>query len=207
MSILSYFDQFPEFEGTKIEIRGDDGYFDATQMGKAMDAFDGKKRKFSNWTRTSDGKRILSKLSKHLGKPIFWDEGSDFPLVDWLTGRGNHIWIHPEVAKEYVRHCTQPQSNYAEKSIEDNLARSIPMATQQVRTAAGVVDIVTPDEIIEVKHIKNWKCAVGQVMVYQSYFPGKKRRIHLFGDTATFSKSLIQKHCSKLNIAISWEAE
>ena len=109
MSILSYFDQFPEFEGTKIEIRGDDGYFDATQMGKAMEAFDGKKRKFSNWTRSDFAVKLMSRISERSGIPISYEDlgaqkraPNQKPLIDWVSGRGNRIWLHPYVAMSYA---------------------------------------------------------------------------------------------------------
>jgi len=109
MSIVSFFDQFPEFEGVKVEIRGEDGYLDATQMGKAMEAFDGKKRRFNNWTRTDFVKRLLARLSERSGLPISSD-GLDTqkrvpnqkPLIDWIPGKGNRVWIHPYVAMSYA---------------------------------------------------------------------------------------------------------
>lgn len=109
MSIVSFFDQFPEFEGTKIEIRGSDGYFDATQMGKAMEAFDGKKRRFNNWTRTDFAVKLLARISERSGIPITHENlgtqkrvPNQKPLIDWISGRGNRIWIHPYVAMSYA---------------------------------------------------------------------------------------------------------
>jgi len=34
--MVSFFDQFPEFNGRKIEIRGTDGYFSATDMSQVV---------------------------------------------------------------------------------------------------------------------------------------------------------------------------
>jgi hypothetical protein len=109
MPIVSFFDQFPEFEGTKIEIRGDDGYFDATQMGKAMEAFDGKTRRFNDWTRRDFTKRLLSRLSERSGIPTDHEDlgtrnpvPNQKPLIDWTPGRGNRVWIHPYVAMSYA---------------------------------------------------------------------------------------------------------
>lgn len=109
MSIVSYFDQFPEFEGTKIEIRGVDGYIDATQMGKAMEAFDGKKREFNKWFKNQSTQRLLARLSERSEIPVTHDNlggikmrPNQKPLIDWIPGRGNRIWLHPYVAMSYA---------------------------------------------------------------------------------------------------------
>ena len=110
MSIVSFFDQFPEFCGVKIEVRGQDGYFDATQMGEAMKAFDGKDRRFNNWTRTASAQRLLNRLSERSGIPVAHDQDlgtqkrapNQKPLIDWIPGRGNRVWIHPYVAMSYA---------------------------------------------------------------------------------------------------------
>ena len=46
---------------------------------------------------------------------------------------------------------------------------------------AGIADIVSDDLLIEIKNWKYWKQAVGQIMVYSVYFPGRAKRLHLFG--------------------------
>jgi hypothetical protein len=109
MSIVSYFNQFPEFEGVKIEIRGEDGYVDATQMGRAMKAFDGKAREFNKWFKNKNTQRLLTRLSERSELPITHETlGSRIlrpnqkPLIDWISGRGNRIWLHPYVAMSYA---------------------------------------------------------------------------------------------------------
>jgi hypothetical protein len=108
MAIVSFFDQFPEFEGVRIEVRGQDGYLDASQMSKAMEAFDGKKRRFNNWTRTDFTKRLLNRLSARTNIPITWEDSrcsdlssSQKPLIDYVRGNKSRIWLHPYVAMSY----------------------------------------------------------------------------------------------------------
>lgn len=113
-SIVSFFDQFPEFAGVKITVRGDDGYFDATEMGRAMTAFDGKKRRFSNWTRSNFAQRLLSSISAQSGIPVDWASSpsqDQTPLIDYVGGTGSRVWIHPYVAEQYARFLTsKPKS-------------------------------------------------------------------------------------------------
>lgn len=66
----------------------------------------------------------------------------------------------------------------------------------------GVVDFITPSEVIEVKHVRNWKSALGQVIIYSQHDDSKNRtcRIHLFGDVSARRMQFIVESCSKLNV-------
>ena len=101
--MVSFYDQFPEFNGRKIEIRGTDGYFCATDMSQVLE------KTFSNWRRTKFAERLLSRLSTRLNLPI--DRESDcanspsrnlVPLVDYVRGDGQKMWIHPALAMSYA---------------------------------------------------------------------------------------------------------
>lgn len=52
--------------------------------------------------------------------------------------------------------------------------------SKEVPCSSGRVDIVTSEEVIEVKEISKWKQAIGQVLVYKTCFPKHKAQIHLF---------------------------
>lgn len=118
MPIVSFFDQFPEFCGVKIQVRGDDGYFDATQMGDAMEAFDGKRRAFKSWTRNQGTQRLLNRLSEKTGIPVAHENLGEQnrspkqkPLIDWVPGRGNRVWVHPYVAMAYAMSLPEFQAD------------------------------------------------------------------------------------------------
>ena len=105
MSIVSYFDQFPEFEGIQVSIRGDDGYFDSAEMSKAMQSFDGKRHRFSDWSKSGTAQRLLTRLSGRSGIAITRDflppteiGGKAQVLIDYTPGRGQRTWLHPYVA-------------------------------------------------------------------------------------------------------------
>ena len=51
----------------------------------------------------------------------------------------------------------------------------------EVTTPNGRIDILTATEIIEVKRIKKWKDAMGQVMAYGIHYPDHRKRVHLYG--------------------------
>ena len=70
----------------------------------------------------------------------------------------------------------------------------------EVKTKAGNIDIVTPENIIEVKKISEWKNAIGQVIAYGFYHPDKKKRIHLFGKAGKKMKETITSVCNNIGI-------
>lgn len=51
----------------------------------------------------------------------------------------------------------------------------------EVRTPFGRIDILTPDEIIEVKTIERWREGLGQLKVYEDAYPDRYLHLHLFG--------------------------
>jgi hypothetical protein len=75
----------------------------------------------------------------------------------------------------------------------------------EVPTPAGTVDLVTATQLIEVKDVRNWKAAIGQVLVYGDYFPYHQRRIHLFENCKEPMSSIIEQHCQKQKIILTWE--
>lgn len=94
----------------------------------------------------------------------------------------------------------------AESRVRDAIASGIEGAVVEVHCSAGVVDVVTPDEIIEVKRAKMWKAAMGQVLAYAVDFPGKKPRVHLFGSGAE-NCMLAAVTCERFGVRLTVEDE
>ena len=106
--MLSWFDQFPEYNGQKIEIRGKDGYVSVRDINKAIN------KRFNNWTRTRFAKEVLEELSLLTRLPIANSEmelisKSDYSqmssrskaLIDYVRGDENSVFVHPSVAFAY----------------------------------------------------------------------------------------------------------
>jgi len=70
---------------------------------------------------------------------------------------------------------------------------------------AESIDLLTANEIIEIKNVRHWKGAIGQVFVYGNYYPKHKKRIHLFGKCDLETLEMIKSHCEMINITVSWE--
>lgn len=94
----------------------------------------------------------------------------------------------------------------AEGDIRDKLALREGGVTE-VSVECGRIDVLTPTEVIEVKRVKGWKGAIGQVMVYGRVFPSRTKRIHLYGNGALETYVLAQKHASELGIRVTVEED
>ena len=92
-----------------------------------------------------------------------------------------------------------------ESEIRDTLKNIIGGETE-VKTLAGKIDLLTNDEIIELKSIKSWKSALGQILVYGDYYPNHQKRIHLFGETQKSYLDMVIKHCKKRNVIVTYES-
>lgn len=64
---------------------------------------------------------------------------------------------------------------------------------------------MTDTEIIEVKKLKNWKQAIGQIMVYGLYLDNYSKRIHLIDDLSDNNRYLIDDACRELGIKVTYE--
>jgi len=93
-------------------------------------------------------------------------------------------------------------SRELEKDVQLNLQSSIG-GILEVRTLAGTIDLLTADQIIEVKRVNDWKSALGQILVYGQYYPSHQKRIHLFGESQESYLSMVRKHCSKFKVVVT----
>lgn len=82
---------------------------------------------------------------------------------------------------------------------------------RDIRLQSGVADVVTGCEVVTVEYWRNWKNAVGQVLVYAEDIK-KKPRIHLYvwSDEQNIFEdwvSTIQYHCANLGIRLTYSCE
>ena len=92
-----------------------------------------------------------------------------------------------------------------EAAVRDALADSIPGAETEVMCSSGYVDVVTPDEIIEVKRAQLWKGGLGQVLAYSKDFPGLAPRLHLFGPRCFEHFALAHTTCACFGVSLTTE--
>ncbi|MEG5173277.1 KilA-N domain-containing protein [Microcoleus sp. B3-D7] len=106
--MISWFDQFPEYNGQEIEIRGKDGYVSVRDINKAIN------KRFNNWTRTKFAKEVLEELSALTGLPVANSDtelavqsgyskvsSRSKALIDYVRGDESSVFVHPSVAFAY----------------------------------------------------------------------------------------------------------
>lgn len=99
----------------------------------------------------------------------------------------------------------QPKEKRNESYYRDKLAKSL-NGQIEIQVPSGRIDILTNNQIIEVKHIKKWSAALGQIITYGYHYPNHQKRIHLFGLENNSSKiNLIKKQCQEQNIIVTFE--
>jgi len=91
-----------------------------------------------------------------------------------------------------------------ERNIRDRLSIEL-KGSVEVSCLDGLIDILTPSELIEIKNAKNWKAAFGQVLIYGFSYPSHFKRIHLFGSVHGLLRERIELHGKRMNVRVTWE--
>lgn len=93
----------------------------------------------------------------------------------------------------------------AELSVKEALAKKL-KGEIEVLTPVGSIDILTSQELIEVKQAALWKTALGQVMAYGYFYPIHVKRIHLFGACHSESRCHIKAICEQSSVQVTWDS-
>lgn len=88
------------------------------------------------------------------------------PNCPYATSQKSNLRIHkcPGKGEAYYQKLVQTKYKGGSKS-----------------TPAGIIDILTATELIEVKDWVAWKSALGQVLAYARFFPNHQKSIYFFG--------------------------
>lgn len=134
------------------------------------------------------------------------DIASDLKLTKKTVGNALEVlsqkkYIDPEIYKEWDR---LPCRN-TEQQIRDRLQEELG-GQAEVTTAVGRIDLLTEDQIIEIKGFAEWESALGQILSYGAFFPNHRKRIHLFGAEKQIAKlPNIEAACNSFNVLVTGE--
>lgn len=209
-------------------IRKHDGFISATMLCKLGG------RLWADYYRLDVTKKFLRKLSNHLQLPLVslvdCKRGGAHhgTWVHPLVATNLALWINSDFAvhvsdwiERAKKQCDDIQAEYnyqisniepahdqnqVEREVRDRLALKL-NGTIEVEAEHGPIDLVTHDEVIEVKSAKNYLHALGQVLGHSEAFPSKGRRIHLFGSTSEVLGVLDKaaELCAKHDVIVSYE--
>lgn len=121
-------------------------------------------------------------------------------------GKNGGTYAVDELAFKYWEYLnSRHRVRLTEQSVQKRVAKTLSKVKREVPTLAGNIDLLTERELIEVKSVKSWKCAVGQVLIYGQSYPTHQKRIHLFGEASRDFLSMIRSYCAPLDIDVTWE--
>jgi len=194
-------------------IRAADGYINATKICKSAG------KKFSHFIENDSVNAFLRSLMAELGATrdivIQSTRGRNggtwihprvaTNLAQWisvafsvkLTG-----WLEkakqaiPAINAEYEEalQALEPDGiNQIEREVRQRLLAQLG-GQECVRGKYGEIDLVSPDEVIEIKWAPKYAHALGQVLGHSESYPEKGRRVHLFGS---------EEECSDEKIALA----
>jgi hypothetical protein len=215
-----------EEKSPTLELNGiimlcrEDGYVNATSLCKAGGKL------FSKWYRLDSTKELLNVLKSqcpdklidskvggnHSGSwihPFLATNLSQWISCDFSIKVSKWIedWkkIKEENKEEYYNSILQiiPNNNKEEKEKKIQLRLQTELGGQiEIETDFGFIDLLTHNEIIEIKCGKKWKHGLGQLCAYGEFYKDHSKRLHLF-DFNYDEK--INKLCEKFNIKVSYE--
>ena len=132
----------------------------------------------------TDAERYVSTINKELNRD--WD--LEKQLYARMGGHLANLYSEPEVRMKFAL-----QAALGGKT--------------EVKTLLGRIDLLTETELIEVKPFKDWKSAIGQVLVYGSFYLQHKKRIHLFDRQDQPKLNLIQNACNEYGIEVTFQID
>ena len=101
-----------------------------------------------------------------------------------------------------------PSSTAAERAVQQYLW-TVEGGSIEVQCGdAGLADLVTASQVIEIKAVRQWKHAIGQVLAYTSELNGSRApRIHLFGpeQECMHLNDVVERTCASLCIIVTWQ--
>lgn len=205
------------------------GYLNATLLCRKG------KKKISDWTRLRKTQLFLKELSIEIGKPkeelVICTVGGNHSgswvhpyagtyLAQWISAKfavkvskwiDNWKSIHQNT-QIYKTELEEIQADdnkrQKEKEIQARISHELKGQTE-VLTESGYIDVLTNDEIIEIKIANKWMHAMGQILCYASddHFSSYKKRIHLFDVNDSINIHRIKKIYNKYNISLTVEGD
>jgi hypothetical protein len=196
----------------KIEIRPSDGFINATKIcssaGVAFKNFlvVGRIKKFLKILQEQMKFDSLDKLyvvtSGRYGGT--WAHPAVITrMAQWISedfGVQVSVWIeqlkaaNTTVNEEYetaIEHLVPTKVRQIEADVRQRLAVEL-CGEQCVVGKFGEIDLMTDREVIEIKFVKKWTHALGQVLAHSKSMPDKTPRVHFFGAVEDYEHGLIQ---------------
>ena len=100
-------------------------------------------------------------------------------------------------------------SIYNEKYYQKKLHREEGGKREVVLPNRRRIDLLTDDELIEVKQATKWAEAIAQIQAYSRFYPNHRKRLHIFGLHFLKNPRAVLESatnvCNALDIVLTWE--
>ena len=220
--------KYGDFE---VIMMSETGYINATKLCNDAETKNGSKKEFRFWKKNSDANELIREISKlvsikKLIIPVSTKENNlrgtyvhpllITPIAYWISpifGAKVSIWI--EEWKKYsksnelfywkeIGQLIPSNKSTKEQDIQSKLQTKY-KGEIEVETEFGNIDLLTEKYIIEIKKYDNWKCAIGQILVYSLKYPNKIKMIYLFDVSDKHQINAIKKICKNYSIILKYE--
>lgn len=206
------------------ELIRNDGYINITKLCQKTN------KKPGHWLRLKQTKDLIKVCSKYTGideskllevckgNSVKYNQGTwGHPLLatnvaQWISNEFAIkvcLWIeewkqinnNKKIYNNEINNLKPDFVSQKEKEIQLKLQKELG-GEIEIFTDSGYIDLLTENEIIEIKDGKRWKDAVGQILIYSLDYPKHTKRIHLFD--IEYDINVINK-CKVYNIVVSYE--
>ena len=223
---------YGDYNGFKIIIMKKNGYINATKMCQDIGEQTGATKQYRDWKVNKTTQTLITEVSNAIGiakeKLFICITGGQLRNI---CGTYVHpklimhiaMWVSPLFAikieqfidewrkldanneNQYWKALAEAKAStndMIEGKIRDKLCNELKGQTE-VKTPQGFIDVLTDKYVIEVKHISEWKHALGQILAYGISYPNHQKVIHLYGDIA--DEDIIRDVCRKYDVTAMFE--
>ena len=206
----------------------EDGYIYATALCKLV----GKRSK--DWLRLNQTKSLIKEIEfdTNLTKEQLINisqAGNKYNQGTWIHRKlATHLaqwcsikfavqisnWIEEWISSKQKNEVKYLYEIYNLKSDDSNILKEKEIQVRlqkelggdiEVETDVGFIDLLTNTNVIEIKDVKNWKHAVGQILMYSLDYPNHFKRIHLFNVKNIEDIKQIENKCKIYGITVTYE--
>jgi hypothetical protein len=213
----------------KVIMMKKNGYINATKMCQDIAEQSGSKKEYRKWHENKSVDELINAVSDELHIPQ--KELFIIPKVENIL-RGTYVhpliithiamWCSPLFAvkvslfieewrkidklndSKYWKALSEAKpscNSMQERKIQLELNKKLNGKTE-VETSCGYIDILTDTQIVEIKHISDYKHALGQILMYAEEYPLHKKVIYLFGKNDNVDVDMVKKIYAKYNIEL-----
>jgi hypothetical protein len=136
-----------------------------------------------------------------------------YQLVNEVRASNAHVRMAMTCWAETLKALQRATPERLEKAVQDMLVKR-EGGQIWVKLESGTIDVVTSTDMIEVKHWKQYKHAIGQILMYErdviaAYGSKRNKRVHLFWkpfeeQPSDRQRRQIETECSQRGVSVTW---